>query len=35
MKRVLMDEYVTEKNERKRVNNEEIEIEMYQGEHCD
>ena len=30
-----MDGYVTEKNERKRVNGEEIEIVMYQGEHCD
>ena len=35
MKRVLMNGYVTEKNERKRVNNEEVEIVMYQGEHCD
>ena len=35
MKRVLMDEYVTERNERKRVNGEDIDITAYQIEHCD
>ena len=35
MKRVLMDEYVTERNERKRVNGEDIDITTYQIEHCD
>ena len=35
MKRVLMDGYVTERCEKKTVNNEEVEIVMYQGEHCD
>ncbi|KAM7453814.1 hypothetical protein BLSTO_05433 [Blastocystis sp. subtype 1] len=35
MRRVLMDGYVTERCEKKTVNNEEVEIVMYQGEHCD
>ena len=35
MKRVLMDGYVTERNEKSVVNNEEVEIVMHQGEHCD
>ena len=35
MKRVLMDGYVTEHSEKKTVNNEEVEIVMYQGEHSD
>ena len=35
MKRVLMDGYVTEHSEKRTVNNEEVEIVMYQGEHCD
>ena len=30
-----MDGYVTERCEKKTVNNEEVEIVMYQGEHCD
>ena len=30
-----MDGYVTEHSEKKTVNNEEVEIVMYQGEHCD
>ena len=34
MKRVLMDGYVTEHSEKKTVNNEEVEIVTYQGEHC-
>ena len=35
MKRVLLNGYVTERSERKRVNGEEIEIMTYQGEHYD
>ena len=35
MKRVLMDGYVTEHSEKRTVNGEEVEIVMYQGEHCD
>ncbi|KAM7453794.1 hypothetical protein BLSTO_05453 [Blastocystis sp. subtype 1] len=35
MKRVLMNGYVTEHSEKRTVNNEEVEIVMYQGEHCD
>ena len=35
MKRVLMDGYVTERCEKKNVNNEEVEIVTYQGEHYD
>ena len=35
MKRVLMNGYVTEHSEKKTVNNEEVEIVMYQGDHCD
>ena len=35
MKRVLMEGYITERSERKRVNCGEIETVMYQGEHCD
>ena len=30
-----MDGYVTERNEKRTVNGEEVEIVMYQGEHCD
>ena len=30
-----MDGYFTEHSEKKTVNNEEVEIVMYQGEHCD
>ena len=35
MKRVLMNGYVTEHSEKRMVNDEEVEIVMYQGEHCD
>ena len=35
MKRALMDGYVTEHSEKRMVNDEEVEIVMYQGEHCD
>ena len=35
MKRVLMDGYVTERNEKRTVSGEEVEIVTYQGEHCD
>ena len=35
MKRALMDGYVTEHSEKRVVNGEEVEIVMYQGEHCD
>ena len=35
MKRVLMDGYVTERNEKRVVNGEEVEIVTYQGEHSD
>ena len=35
MKRVLMDGYVTDHSEKRTVSGEEVEIVMYQGEHCD
>ncbi|OAO13065.1 hypothetical protein AV274_5282 [Blastocystis sp. ATCC 50177/Nand II] len=35
MRRVLMDGYVTERCEKRMVNDEEVEIVTYQGEHCD
>ena len=35
MKRVMMDGYVTEGNEKRVVDGEEVEIVTYQGEHCD
>ncbi|KAK8832890.1 hypothetical protein WA577_001708, partial [Blastocystis sp. JDR] len=35
MKRVLMDGYFTEHSEKRTVSGEEVEIVMYQGEHCD
>ena len=35
MKRVLLNGYVTERSEMKTVNGDEVEITMYQKEHCD
>ena len=35
MKRVLLDGYVTERNEKRVVNGVETEIMTYQGDHCD
>ncbi|KAK8813703.1 hypothetical protein WA556_000276, partial [Blastocystis sp. ATCC 50177/Nand II] len=35
MRRILMDGYVTERNEKRVANGEEVEIVTYQGEHCD
>ncbi|KAM7453792.1 hypothetical protein BLSTO_05455, partial [Blastocystis sp. subtype 1] len=35
MRRVMMDGYVTEGNEKRVVDGKEVEIVMYQGEHCD
>ena len=35
MKRVLMNGYVTDYSEKRTVSGEEVEIVMYQGEHCD
>ena len=35
MKRVMMDGYVTEGNEKRVVDGVEVEIVTYQGEHCD
>ena len=35
MKKVLMDGYLTDHSEKRTVDGEEVEIVMYQGEHCD